>query len=184
LILLPALAPAAHPLQEEQRLKEAERAFQEGRVEGALALYEAAIQEEPSNLEALQMAGYIRYSAMDYGEAERHFSTALAQAAPSRTAYPLLMLGNIAFQRFRFVDALEYYRAASRLNPEDRTLRENIRLSEERLERAGRVARLYGRGSWVFWAGTALGAAALLIIAALEVLPSFREAKKKPASRG
>ena len=131
----------------ESTLEAANLAYREGRGEAALLGYETVLQAEPRNAEALQMAGFIRYQALYLEDAEKHFLMALDPAEP--TYYPLLMLGNIAFQQFRFPDALDCYLRAEKLKPDDPTLKENIRLTEDRIERAGKVAVLYRRSSLI-----------------------------------
>jgi tetratricopeptide (TPR) repeat protein len=159
-------------------IAEADRAFQEGRIEEAVKAYEAVLKIDPGNLKALQMAGYIRYHAMDFTDAERHFQAAFDPEEPSY--YPLLMLGNIALQRFRLLDAFDYYQRARALNAEDATLKENIRLTEERIERARTVAVHYQRSSLVLWIGSILMGGVLLLAFTLEIRPK----RRRPASSG
>ena len=181
LALKPVSEPAEKPVDQqagggiapERALEAAKIAFREGRTEAALLDCETVLQEEPRNTEALQMAGFIRYQALYLEDAEKHFLMALDPAEPAY--YPLLMLGNIAFQRFRFQEALDCYLRAEALKPDDPTVKENIRLTEDRIERAGKVAGLYRRSSLIIWIASLLGGGALLLILVLEVRASFKK---------
>jgi tetratricopeptide (TPR) repeat protein len=175
-----ALKPVEDPLDQqagvgmaiERALEAANIAFREGRTEAALLGYETVLQEAPRNRDALQMAGFIRYQALYLEDAEKYFLRALDPVEPSY--YPLLMLGNIDFQRFRFQEALDFYLRAGALKPDDPTVNENIRLTEDRIERAGIVAELYRRSSLIIWIASLMGGGALLLILLLEVRASFK----------
>ncbi len=177
-ILLSPQEPKAHGLDGmnvEETLEQADGLYRSGRIEEALGLYKAVLAEDAGCGQALRMAGYILYQAYDFTEAEAFFLAHLERFGAQ--GYPLLNLGNIAFQRFEFSRALDYYQQALALDPEDAILLRNIELTKARIERVWRVAVLKKRATLIFRAGIVLGLVLLVSIFLLEVRFALRPAR-------
>ncbi|MHC4943370.1 MAG: tetratricopeptide repeat protein [Planctomycetota bacterium] len=152
-------------------LEEARAAFEDGRMEKALESYEAVLALDPSNRSALEMAGYIYYKAMLLDDAERLFHR--LRILDDRSFHALLNLGNIALVRLDPIRAKDFYEKAIEQRPGDDTVRQNLRLCEERIARGQRLAAQYGRTSVVFLIGAVLGSVLLLLVVFLEIRSGF-----------
>jgi tetratricopeptide (TPR) repeat protein len=160
----------------EERLDAAYALMLDGHRRAALEIYEAILDEDPDQLKALEMAGYILYKGFYFSEAEALFSRALK----IQDNYPsLLMLGNIALNRFQPALALQFYARARRIKPDDEVLADNIALARERIARAGKLITHYRRATWIYWCGVAVGMVAVLGFVFLEI----RSALDKRRSR-
>ena len=162
---------AALPVQDTDKLlSNALEAFREGDQGRALDMYEAVLETRPGNKKALQMAGLIRYRAMDYGCAEKCFRRAFDRHGD---VYSLVMLGNVLLQTFRPLEAEDCYSSALELDPNNDLAEENLQQARIKVERAEQAARLYRRTGFVFWGGIGIGLAALLYIIYLEIKSGF-----------
>ena len=105
---------------------------------------------------------------MDYEIAQEYYLRVIA--LDENSDHALMMLGNIALQRFMPMDAKEYYLRALALNPNSDLLKENMLLAEESIARAKKTALLHGRTELFFYGGIGLGCGAILWICLLELM--------------
>lgn len=148
-------------------LAEADQAFEEGRLSNALDLYRKVLERVPDHIRALQMSGYILYKARHFDEARLAFEKVIQAHGDSYT--PLFHLGNIHLSLSMPLKALEYYERARKLNADDAVLAGNIRMAQESIGNAKRLASRYSRSTLVLWWSGALGCFMLVLIAYIEM---------------
>lgn len=157
----------------DQILVEADGFYKSGDWDKALAFFEKALLNDPDHGKALQMAGYLRYSRMDFAEAEAHFKRSVA--THGKKEYPLMMLGNIALNDFRPMDARNYYIQAQEISPDSQLIKDNLLLSEENIKRAKQASKLHSRAAILYWGGVGLGCGLLLLILFLELRSIWKQ---------
>lgn len=162
----------------DERLDEAYRLLLDGKGKAALVIYEEILEEDPKQLTALEMAGYIQYKGFYFTEAEALYRRALDMAEDGFQSY--FMLGNIALHKFQPVEALQFYSKALEIDPENELLLGNIVLAREKIERAGRLKRHYRKATWIYWCGIAAGLAAVLGFVYLEIHGALGTKRKEP----
>ena len=145
---------------------------------------ERAVQREPRDLDAwdcVQRAAW--HLLQSTSEENAKARTLFERAIGIQDSYSsLLMLGNIALNRFQPHKALHFYSRAKRIDPDDEVLGDNIALTRERIERAERLKRHHRRASWIYWCGLAAGAAAVLGFVMLEIRGAVeRKRSRHPA---
>ena len=163
----------------DDRLDAAYNLLLDGNGEAALVIYEEILEEDPKQLKALEMAGYILYKGFYFTEAEVLYQRALDIEKDGFQSY--LMLGNIALHRFQPVEALQFYSQALEIQPDDEVLLGNMALAREKIERAGKLMRHYRKATWIYWCGVAAGLAAVLGFVLLEIRSALGTNRKEPA---
>nr|WP_314436772.1 DUF3857 domain-containing protein [uncultured Brevundimonas sp.] len=100
-------------------VKRAERLAERGDDQGALALYDAAIEAEPDNIEALRGRGESRLATFDYAGARADFDRAVDLDPADIDA--VVGQGQVARAEGRHADAVVSFSVALRLDPSDVT---------------------------------------------------------------
>ncbi len=107
----------------------------QGNLEGALEIYRAILSSDPSNADALNLAGTVAYQCGDYSLAEQLISRAI-EVFPDTPDYHN-NLGRVAERQGRTALAVEHYSKALQAGPEHAAAIENLsRLTQHREESA------------------------------------------------
>lgn len=95
----------------------ADRLYDVGDYEGALALLDAAVEREPGNAEALKARGGARYAARDYEGARADYDRAVDLDPADQVA--AAAQGIVAYAQARYDEAVVSLSVALRLDPAD-----------------------------------------------------------------
>ncbi|MBD3296732.1 MAG: tetratricopeptide repeat protein, partial [Candidatus Omnitrophica bacterium] len=126
-------------------IKKGNRLYEDGKPELALSEYEKVLEEDPDDPTALYNKAVVLYSAGEYGKAEDAFLRAMAlgkKSVEKRTAYNI---GNTKFREAErsagkgrppesYEQALEYYKRAMELDPEDLDAKYNYEITLKRMK--------------------------------------------------
>lgn len=124
------------------------KAYRAKDYQGALKMYNDALKSEPQNITALfnkalattRIADALpKEKADEKAEMFRQASTWFEDVAKHMTENPSLAsranynLGNISFNAQQYREAIDHYKNALRLNPNDNNARRNLRIAQQRL---------------------------------------------------
>ncbi|HEY9843029.1 MAG TPA: tetratricopeptide repeat protein, partial [Candidatus Obscuribacterales bacterium] len=107
-----------------ERLKQAVRLHQAGRLEEAEAIYQALLQEEPDQAEILNVSGALACQRKDFAGAIRRISQAMA-LAPQAPDY-VCNLAKVYYQQGQLEQAIDSFLAVLDLAPQHREARRNL----------------------------------------------------------
>jgi len=110
-------------------------AWREGRYEEALQGFLDRQVERPDDPEAALNVGSAQYKLENYGAAERAFESAAAAANGALRQQALYNLGNTAYRQGRLEEAVEHYRKALELTPEDGDSKFNLEFVKREIQR-------------------------------------------------
>lgn len=108
----PVLPAEAAPL-----IAEAQRAFQNRRLDEAQQKYEEVLKIDSKNASTLANLAVVEMEQNRLEEAEKHLNQAIAEAPDD--ARPLTLVGILRFRQRRFDDALDSLSKSAKLNPND-----------------------------------------------------------------
>ena len=109
-------------------------AFAEQDYDGALLEYQAAQAENPERPELFYNSANVHYRNGDYQEARADIQQALLSADERLTQSGVFNQGNAYFQSQDFGNAIESYKEALRLDPNDLDAKYNLELGLQQLE--------------------------------------------------
>jgi Ca-activated chloride channel family protein len=105
-------------------------------------IYDQALQgfvdlqvERPDDLEVALNVGSAQYQMRDYAEADRTFSRAATAQDPSLREQALYNLGNSAYRQGRLQEAVELYKAALEIDPDDEDAKFNLEYVRDEIRR-------------------------------------------------
>ena len=136
ILLLAVVALAGCGQSAETLNNEGNEAFAEQDYEGALTAYLGAQEDVPEMAEPHYNAANSHYRMEDYQQAQQEIEQALvgeeSQQALDQSSY--YNLGNTFFQAQQFEPAIEAYKEALRLNPDDLQAKQNLELALRQLQ--------------------------------------------------
>lgn len=132
---------------ERQLVNQGNKLFKDGHFLEAGEKYQQALKEEPESKEALYNLGltFIRRASSAQADSLRQQlfkagADAMQNVAQGIKDKPLLAadaifnLGNIAFNSEDYAKAVEMYKSALRINPDDEKTRRNLRIAQKKLQ--------------------------------------------------
>lgn len=127
--------PSSPPTQAAPRLGDPYRAYEAG-------LYDQAVQgfldlqvERPGDPEVALNLGSAYYKMRDYPEADRAFAAAALSSDATLQQQALYNLGNSAYRQGRLPEAVELYKAALELDPDDEDAKFNLEFVRDEIRR-------------------------------------------------
>lgn len=150
LCLAMQFSPAAASTRKERRLiNKGNDAYKERNFSEAQNIYQEALQENPSSAEARYNLGLSQIRQVSnladttssnvarIDVARKNFQdvAALAKDKPGLAAKANLNLGNIEFKAQDFQKAIDYYKQALRIDPQDDKARKNLRIAQLNLKK-------------------------------------------------
>jgi Ca-activated chloride channel family protein len=136
ILLLAVIALAGCGQSAETLNNKGNEAFAEQDYEGALTAYLGAQEDVPEMAEPHYNAANSHYRMEDYQQAQQEIEQALvgeeSQQALDQHSY--YNLGNTFFQAQQFEPAIEAYKEALRLNPDDLQAKQNLELALRQLQ--------------------------------------------------
>jgi Ca-activated chloride channel family protein len=136
ILLLAAVALAGCGSSAESLNNEGNEAFAEQDYEGALTAYLQAQEDAPKVAEPHYNTANTHYRLEDYEQAQQKIEQALVgeerQENLDQSSY--YNLGNIFFQREQYEAAIDAYKEALRLNPDDVQAKQNLELALRQLQ--------------------------------------------------
>ena len=113
---------------------EARQHYQRGEFEAALRLYRDAKLEDPHSPLLHYNVGDALFKLGDYPAARREFEAALASPEPALRESTLYNIGNTHFREQQFGPAVEAYKQALELDPDNLDAKANLELALQYLE--------------------------------------------------
>lgn len=110
-------------------------AYEGGAYEQALQGFVDQQVEHPENPEVALNLGSVHYQMNNFEEADRAFSQAALSADDSVRAQALYNLGNSAFKQGRLQEAVELFKAALVLDPDDEDSKFNLEFVRDEIRR-------------------------------------------------
>jgi len=110
-------------------------AYEAGEWEDALEGFLDRRAERPEDPAELLNVASTRYQMGDFDEAARTFAAVAATAPPELRQKALYSLGNTAYRQGRLEEAVEHYRKALELDPDDEDSKFNLEFVQQELER-------------------------------------------------
>lgn len=101
----------------------------------ALEKFLKAQVEDPSNTELRYNLGNTYYKLGDYANAEKMFLQAAGSQDQKISQKSFYNLGNVAFKQGKLQEALEYYKKALELEPDDEDARHNLEFVRDEIKR-------------------------------------------------
>jgi Ca-activated chloride channel family protein len=136
ILLLAALALAGCSQSAEKLNNDGNEAFANQDYQSALTAYHQAQEEAPELAEPHYNEANTHYRLEDYGQAQQQIEQALVteegQEALDQSSY--YNLGNVFFQAEQYEMAIEAYKEALRLNPDDLQAKQNLELALRQLQ--------------------------------------------------
>lgn len=135
-LLLFACTAAAQKMPERSELRKGNRAYDKGEYSESVARYESALKMAPASFEAGYNLGNALYKAERYDNAEKTLEKVTQDSLRTdiERSEAFYNLGNARFQQKKYQEALESYRQAMRLNPDDREAKYNYAYTKRLLE--------------------------------------------------
>ncbi len=136
ILLLAVVALAGCGQSAESLNNEGNEAFAEQDYEGALTAYLGAQEDAPELAEPHYNAANSHYRLEDYQQAQQEIEQALVgeENQESLDQHSYYNLGNTFFQAQQFEPAIEAYKEALRLNPDDLQAKQNLELALRQLQ--------------------------------------------------
>ena len=134
-------APVASPGTETREVAAGRRArnpyeaYETGLFDEALEGFVDLQVERPDDPEVALNVGSAHYQMRNFSEADRTFSRALMAQDPSVREQALYNLGNSAFRQGRLQEAVELYKAALELDPDDEDAKFNLEFVRDEIRR-------------------------------------------------
>ena len=125
-IFIAGLAVASSTQASLMQLKKGNRLFRNGKYEAALKMYNDGLVDAPNSNLLHFNAGDAAYQTGDFGKAEKEFSEASHSALEPLKAAAQYNRGNALFRQERWADAVEAYKEALRINPNDENAKYNL----------------------------------------------------------
>lgn len=123
---------------ERRHIRRGNRLYDKEQAAEASAAYREALQRDSLSLEGAFNLGDAQYALGDFVAAENTFKGLLEresiQMSDSQRSQVHYNLGNSQFQQQKLQEALESYKSAIRLNPDDREAKFNYLLTKQMLE--------------------------------------------------
>lgn len=113
---------------------EGNEAFRNQEYGAALQAYEQAEQESPDMAEPVYNAGNTHYRQQRYGAAQQSHEKALSIAEADLAQSATFNLGNVLFNAASLEEAIEAYKQALRMNPDDADAKHNLELALRELQ--------------------------------------------------
>ena len=131
-----ALALVACGQSPQQLNNDGNEAFLEQDYPAALAAYEQAQTDSPDLAEPHYNAASVHYRQEDYEQAQEEIEQALVKEnnQDDLNQHSFYNLGNTFFQSQQFETAIEAYKEALRLNPDDVEAKQNLELALRQLQ--------------------------------------------------
>lgn len=116
-----AVGATAQQYPERRQVRKGNRAYERGNYQDAAGRYMRALGADPASFEARYDLGNALHRQELYDQAAQVLQQVAADslAAPADRAQALYNLGNTQFQQKKYSEALESYKNALRLNPDD-----------------------------------------------------------------
>ncbi len=131
--------PGQSPVQPEAttapRVKDPFKAYDQGLYDQALQGFTDLQVENPENPEVALNLGSAHYQMRNYAEADRAFSRAALASDQTLRQEALYNLGNSAFRQGRLEEAVELYKTALELDPEDEDAKFNLEFVRDEIRR-------------------------------------------------
>ena len=113
---------------------EGNEAFRNQEYGAALQAYEQAEQESPDLAEPVYNAGNTHYRQQRYGSAQQSYEQVLSIAEADLAQSATFNLGNGLFNAANLEEAIEAYKQALRMNPDDADAKHNLELALRELQ--------------------------------------------------
>ena len=132
---------ADQPLPEEvvvapaPRVKDPFKAYEQGLYDQALQGFTDLQVERPEDAEVALNLGSSHYQMRNYAEADQAFSRAVLASDVTLRQEALYNLGNSAFRQGRLEEAVELFKAALELDPEDEDAKFNLEFVRDEIRR-------------------------------------------------
>ena len=136
IMILLALALAACGQSAEKLNNTGNEAFENQEYEAALTAYHRAVEDSPEMAEPHYNAANSHYRLEDYGQAQQEIEQALVNGENLNglDQNSFYNLGNTFFQTEEYETAIEAYKEALRLNPDDLEAKQNLELTLRQLQ--------------------------------------------------
>jgi Ca-activated chloride channel family protein len=131
----PGVAPAEEIEAPIDRYRDPVDAYQNGAYDQALQGFLDDQIEHPEDPIAALNVGSAHYEMRNYSEADRAFATAALSADPTLRNKALYSLGNSAYRQGRLQEAVELYKQALELDPEDVDAKFNLEFVRDEIRR-------------------------------------------------
>ena len=129
ILLLAACSPSAEELN-----NRGNKAFAGQDYKGALSAYQEAQDKSPETAESYYNAANTHYRRKDYQQAQQQLQQGLTKAQGDLSQNSFYNLGNTLFNAQQFEPAIEAYKEALRLNPDDEQAKHNLELALKRVQ--------------------------------------------------
>jgi Ca-activated chloride channel family protein len=133
---LPARAESVYT-----KMKKAEKSYENEAYDEALREFLDAQVERPEDTLLKYNIGTTQYRMRSFGEAEEAFWGVATSGDPERKQRALYNLGNCAYRQGKLDEAVEHYKQALDLDPEDEDARHNLEFVREEIKRRLNEAR-------------------------------------------
>ena len=117
------------------RVRDPYRAYEQGLFDQALAGFVDQQVSRPDDPAVALNLGSVHYKMGDWEAAGRAFAEAAMAAEPSLSEQALYNLGNVAYRQGRLGEAVELYRAALELDPDDEDAKFNLEFVRDEIRR-------------------------------------------------
>jgi Ca-activated chloride channel family protein len=130
-----SLPPEAAAPSAPQRFDDPYSAYEAGVYDQALKGFVDQQVEYPEDPEVALNLGSVHFEMKNYEEAERAFTTAAMAADNAIRSQALYNLGNSAYRQGRLPEAVELFRTALELNPDDEDAKFNLEFVRDEIRR-------------------------------------------------
>jgi Ca-activated chloride channel family protein len=134
IVLTMTLALTACGASAEKLNNSGNEAFSNQDFEAALAAYQEAQTESPELAEPHYNAANVHYRQENYDQTQQEIEQTLIKDDGALTQGSLYNLGNTFFQKEEYETAIESYKEALRLNPNDLEAKENLELALRQMQ--------------------------------------------------
>ena len=137
-IFLLGLIPISASAQKEVRknIRKGNKEYKAQKYSEASALYEKAVEENPTSQEANYNLGNALYNQKEWDKAIEHYSNynSLEQEDPLNVSAGMHNIGNSMLRKKELNEAMEAYKMALRLNPQDDETRYNLAVVQKMIQ--------------------------------------------------